>query len=411
MFNIDDGKDKIVIIMCLTIIGIFVVGNIIFKVVDIDRKESNIDKNISNNDNSGELPKNVFRIYASSDESKYQVIAKNGKAYDGYHYVKNYECSDNCYFGDFYFVHEDSSIDIFSEDTGEVKRTTYVKKYDIKERNLEVRKYTLDNKIYYYTEYNDRKSLALEDDDAIVLFLSDETDNARYFLSSSTLLEKNIYGFVDENDSKTQFVIYRDDNIVYQNDKDSSAYGCKLVDIGNLYQVQFYSQMIILDRDFKEVVRYLDSDSKCSYLDGALYCALNNGESKRAELVSYDSLGQENLIKNYKVVLEVNNELTTMGLTNDDVIEVYDIKNNQVIYSFDKLGKNQTPKYTNYFNNYNYYDKEKNCFRMFIYDSSLTQDDFPSDQNYRDSIFGYEYIYNLNTKSGSINKVADFVDR
>lgn len=401
-----DERNKKIIVVCILVIMLTIVFCLVFTLKQ--KKENNgtiDDNNISNNDKSDY--KKLFSIYKSEDKEKYQIVKKGDKFYDGYKYVSSYGCLDECYFGGFYFVHEDGRIDVFDEGNGKVRDLTFIKKYELV-NGLEVLKYVLDDYEYYYLEYDDNRELFKDIDDRISIFYGDENTKSNAFVSSRSLLDENIYMLIEENDGEEIAKIYKDNSLVYSQRDGISAAGSSFNKLGSFYKTNYYGNVFILNDKFKRIVNYDDAADSCINDGDNIYCALNDPKKKSSKLVRYDLLGKETVIKNYKLTVGLTSELVVMGLSLNNNFEVYDIKNNKVLYEFNKLSNTQQWYYNNYFNNYSSYDENNKIFKVFVSDTSLKNEDFKEllGDNV-DYIYGYEYSYNIKTGESKISKMAE----
>lgn len=402
---LNDERNKKIIVICILVIMLTIVLGLVFtlKKNKEDNKMSNNNNNISNNDKTANYKK-MFNIYKSENKEKYQIVKKGDKFYEGYKYVSSYGCLDECYFGYFYFVHEDGRIDVFDESNGTVRDLTFVKKYELV-NDLEVLKYTLDDQEYYYLEYDDNRELFKDIADRISIFYGDENVSSNAFVSSRSLLDENIYMLIEENNGKEEARIYKDNDLVHSQSDGVSAAGSSFNKLGSFYKTNYYGNVFILNDKFKRIVNYDASADSCIHDEDIVYCALNDSKKKSAKLVKYDLLGKETVIKNYKLIVGLSSELIVMGLSLNNNFEIYDIKNNKVLYEFNKLSNTQKWYYNDYFNNYSSYDEDNKIFKVFVSDSKLSKEDFMEllGDNV-DYIYGYEYSYNIKNSEGKFLK-------
>lgn len=457
--NVSNKKNnKKIIIMIAIIILVLVIGVLVFFIFNKDEKsnkENNLnsnnsvtdsnsdDKNEGTNNNSSiiltnlkideesveeEIKDKKYYIYRFEDRQdgtgyNYEIYPEsNNNPYEGYKQVDTYTCKDNCIFRDSYFVHEDNSIETFNFSNGKIEKLSLNKKYETFDKNLIVEKYSSNNDIFYFAKYKEDNALSSIEDGGLIKLVFENYN--LFFGSSVDLLEKGLYMIASPTDGQLSYEIYSDftNKLVYDKALNDEFFGVSLEMDGSNYKINASIMdgdtiHLILNSKFKKIVEYDEYIDDCVFANDVYYCSMNQMSvdyEESSTISSFDENGQESIIKKYKNVIVINNDLTVLALTTNNNLEVYDVKNNKVLYSFDALTSSQSIFDEVFEGESKYYDEKKGIFYSFVEDEQLSKKDFPNETLNYDSenyVFGYEYTYNVKTGEGKVTKKATFTQQ
>ncbi|MCX4366028.1 MAG: hypothetical protein OSJ70_09705 [Bacilli bacterium] len=442
-------NNKKIIILIAIILVVIIVGVLAFFLLSKDDKVTNNDNKTNNNtpvnndgsnedvnkDNSSkiladlkldedvkEVKDKKYFIYKTTDGIFEIYPESDNEPYEGDKLVTTYICQDDCIFVNGGFIHEDKSIEVFNYSNGKIEKLTLNKKYNTIDKDLSIEKYTLGKNTYYYGEYKGSKAFAkTEENDTMSLSF----DRYNLFIGSNVnLMEKGTYVLASaKSDGKLMYEIFENatSKVGYNESGDDEFFDVSLEMSGDNYKINASvmdgdSYYIILNKKFDKIVDYYDYNDTCILNNNEYYCYMGIVDSEdnySTKLSKFNQDGKETIIKQYEAVIGLTDDLIVMGMTKEKYYEIYDVKNNKVIYNFDKLTSSQSQCYHSYFDNYNYFDKKTNTFHAFVDDESLTEKDFPNENhdpeedNYV-NMFGYEYTYNVKTGQKSVTKKATY---